>query len=112
MTTRANWFTEGVALDGEPDPFAVPVEEVGTPIDLREPGAVLEIRLRELLHREARLYERSITCSIKDATGSTCHVCPVSQAHDTDVPLGVLCRLGREQEVVLTELAVLRWSDH
>lgn len=114
MTTRANWFTgEGVpSLDGEPDPFVAPVEEVGASIDLREPGAALNLRLRELLYREARLYERSITCAIKDSAESTCHACPMSEAHNVSTSLGALCRLGREQEVVLTELAVLKWSDH
>lgn len=114
VTTRANWFTgEGeLSLHGDPDPFQVPVEEVGEAVDLRDPAAKLELRLRELLHREARLFEREITCAIKDDPLTTCHACPVSKAHDPSEPLSTLCKIGREQEVVLTELAVLRWQGH
>jgi hypothetical protein len=108
MRTQANWFVDQVpAVDEETDPFTMPIEEVGTRIDLRDPKAALQLRLAELVRREGSLYETHVKCPIKDRPDSTCHACPVSQAHDTEVALGVLCRLGREQEVVLTELAVL-----
>ena len=113
MSTRANWFLQQIE-DGEidpDDPFQMPVEEVGQRIDLRDPRGKLELRLQELMTRESRLYERGVTCPIKDRPDSTCHACPVSQAHDPSVSLSVLCRLGREQEVVGTELAVLACPD-
>lgn len=109
MSTRANWFVEKAELlDDEPDPFAMPVEEVGERIDLRDPQAALQLRLDELIRRESNLFAREITCPIKDRADTSCHACPVSKAHDRQDPLGSLCRLGREQEAVLTELAVLR----
>jgi hypothetical protein len=109
VSTRADWFTQGVAsLDEDPDPFAAPVQEIGERIDLREPDAALELRYRELLYREGNLFERDVTCQIKDRADTTCTACPVSQAHDRAVPLGALCRLGRAQEQTLTELAALR----
>ncbi len=108
MTVRANWFVEAVAaLDDEPDPFAAPIEEVGKRIDLRDPRAALELRLHELVAREGNLYATGLTCPIKDRADSTCHACPVSKAHDASVPLSVLCKIGREQETVQTELAVI-----
>lgn len=108
MSARANWFVEAVeSLDDEPDPFKVPIEEVGDRIDLGDPKSRLALRVTELLHREAALDSAGITCAIKARADSTCHACPVSQANDSSKPLSRLCKVGREQEVVLTELAVL-----
>jgi hypothetical protein len=105
---KANWHVQRIeGLDDEPDPFSAPIEEIGERIDLRDPKAALEVRLRELLGREANLFGGGLTCPIKDRPDSTCHACPVSKAHDTSVALSALCRIGREQETVLTELAVL-----
>lgn len=108
--TKANWHVAPVlsGADEEPDPFSMPIEEVGQRVDLRDPQAGLELRLAELLSREERLFNRGITCAIKDRADTTCHACPVSQAHQRHEPLGVLCRIGRDQEIALTELAVLR----
>lgn len=109
MTVQSNWFVERIeAGDDAGDPFAVPVEEVGSRIDLREPTARLDLRLHELVNREARLYNAGVSCAIKERPDTTCHACPISKAHDPTDRLGALCRLGREQEVVCTELAVLR----
>ena len=112
MAAKANWFIQAVeGLDDEPDLFAAPIEEVGERIDLRDPKAGLQMRLEELIQREANLYEHQITCPIKDRNDTTCHACPVSKAGDPDAALGVLCRVGREQETTLTELAVLSCRD-
>lgn len=108
-TARANWFVEqAISLDDEPDPFSMPVEEVGERIDLKDPAGALQIRLTELLRRESNLFNASVTCAVKDRPDTTCHACPISMAHDREHALGALCRVGREQEIVLTELAVLR----
>jgi hypothetical protein len=110
VSARANWFMEALdGLDDQPDPFSQPIEEVGQRIDLRDPQAALEIRLTELLRREGNLEHAGITCPVKARSDTTCHACPISQA-GTDTALSVLCRIGREQESVLTELAVLRWQ--
>lgn len=112
MTAKANWFVERAAgLDDGPDPFSVPIEEVGRRIDLRDPKAAAELRLQELLTRETNLFNAGTSCPIKERSDTTCHACPVSQAHDPESRLGVLCRIGREQEVVLTELAVQSCRD-
>lgn len=108
MGAKANWFVESVAgLDDEPNPFAAPIEEVGDRIDLRNPEAHLRLRLDELMQREANLFAHDRVCPIKDRSDSTCHACPVSHANDPEHEISLLCRIGREQETVLTELAVL-----
>lgn len=108
MTTRANWHTAELAelADWAEDPFEAPIEEVGAPIDLGGPEARLHIELAELVRREANLDRVGITCPIKDRPDTTCHACPVSEAARREKPIGSLCRLGREQERVLTALAV------
>lgn len=112
MTARANWFVAQVeSLDDESDPFSAPIEEVGQRIDLRDPRETLRMRLKELLRRENNSFNRGLTCAIKDRPDSCCHACPVSKAADPDDPLSILCRVGREQEAVLTELAVLACQD-
>jgi hypothetical protein len=109
MSARANWFVEGtVPLDSEDDPFSMPVEEVGERIDLRDPEAELDLRLTELMRREGNLFKRGVTCPVKDSSDTTCHACPISKAHDKEDPKGILCRIGREQQVIVTELAVLQ----
>lgn len=107
--TRANWFLQSIDdAEADPDdPFQMPVEEVGQRIDLRDPRGKLELRLQELMVRESRLYDRQVTCSIKDRPDTICSACPVSKAHDPGSVLGALCRIGRETEAVATELGVL-----
>ena len=112
MTVRANWFVAPVISD-EPDPFAAPLEEVGERVDLTDPAAALQLRIVELLRREGNLENAGVTCALKARPDTICHCCSLSMAHDAESPLGVLCRIGREQEQVLTEHAVLEHGvDH
>lgn len=110
MGAQANWHLAELDLEDplgdEPDPFDMPIEEVGDPIDLSDVRGRLELRLKELLDREGKLYNRGVTCPLRDRTDTTCLGCPVNKAADTEHRLGPLCRCGREQEQVLTGLAV------
>jgi hypothetical protein len=109
VSTRANWHTADLAdLDEEIDPFSVPVEEVGLRIDLLDEIGRLQARLATLLDQETNLLHCGIRCDIKDRENTCCHACPVSKAGLSDDPLSALCRLGREQERVVTGLAVQR----
>lgn len=103
---RTNWHTDRLPTLDLPDPFEAPVEEVGEPIDLSQRTARLNLRLKELIYREGRLDALGITCDLKDERDILCTLCPVSMAGDEDAPLGDLCRVGREQESVCTQLAV------
>lgn len=112
MATRANWHTADLAdIDEEVDPFSVPIEEVGQVIDLRGQTGRLEARLATLLDQETNLLNCGIQCEIKDRENTCCHACPISKAGLSDDPLSALCRLGREQERVVTDLAVYRLRD-
>ena len=83
-------------------------QTAGAPIDLSEPTAKLDVRLVELLHREAQLDGLGVGCELKERSDVLCSLCPVSQASDENAPLGALCRVGREMESVCTQLAVAR----
>lgn len=112
MSTKANWYVGDVlpALDEEPDPFAMPIEEVGERIDLVDPGAANDLRLRELFRHEASLARMGVTCGIKDRTDTTCHACPISRAHVPEEMMSKLCRVGREQERLSTEGVALAYQ--
>lgn len=103
---RTQWYADQIPIAEEADPFEVPVEDVGELIDLSGPTARLDIRLKELLYREGNLDELGITCDLKNKPDVLCSVCPVSRAGDENAPLGALCRVGREQESICTQLAV------
>lgn len=107
MTTRANWFLDELQVEEQPDPFAAPIEEVGQRIDLRDPHDQLQLRISELLRGESNLFASGITCAIKDRPDTTCHACPVSKVNKPEEALSALCKLGRQQEAAMTELAVL-----
>lgn len=102
MAVRANWFLDELIVEEAPA-----VEEVGQPIDLHDGNARLNRRLVELVSLEGRLYDRGITCAIKDRPDTACSACPVF-VYEGDGPKWQLCALGIEQERLLTTLAVER----
>lgn len=107
-TARTDWFTAGLEEAAEGlDPFDE-AEELGNPIDLQDREAVLNARLVVTLKWEGNLYESGVTCPIKERSDTSCSACPVSEAAKRESPRSALCRLGREQEQIVTELAVLR----
>jgi len=93
--------------DEDVDPLAARVEQVGLPITLHADFAELNERLIGLVNTESGLYNAGITCAIRDRQDTTCLACPIS-AHEEKTELAALCRCGREQERVSTELAVAR----
>lgn len=106
MAARANWHTATVLVDRD-DPFAdapAEVQTVGVPIDLDGPRAELNQRLVELVAAEAELFNRGVTCEIRDRRDTCCSACPLMGAEESP---GELCSVGFEQENVLTELAVI-----
>lgn len=101
---RANWHVADLAVPAG-DPFAVDVEEVGTPIRLDGERASLDRQLVDLIREEGHLFEAGITCPIKDRKDTCCNACPV---HHHDELVGRLCDVGRAQERICTQLAVER----
>lgn len=100
MATKANWFQP--VVDELDDPFALPIERVGVPIDLAGDTARLVV---DLVHDVARLQTAGIVCPILQMADTCCHVCPISE-HAGSTPKAELCRTGRALEVALTKLAV------
>lgn len=111
MRTQANWHVARLDVPEIADPFgeeALPVEQVGTPISLDGDTASLSKRVESLMWRESNLFNVGVTCSIKDMDETVCSACPVSKHDQPDDPLAPLCQIGREQERVVTTLAVKR----
>lgn len=104
MSIRANWFAPVTPVAS--DPFAMPIEQAGTPIDLSGEEATLQHELLALMNAEAELFDLGVSCSIRDRADTCCHACPVSK-HTSDETFGQLCRNGRQVEVVVTKLAVI-----
>lgn len=108
-SARADWFTDGLddnVTEGL-DPFDE-VEDLGRPIDLQDREAVLHARLADTLRGEGNLARSGVSCPVKDSPDTSCSACPISEAAKRESSLSALCRLGREQEQVVTELTVLR----
>lgn len=74
------------------------------PIDVTTPEPELHEHLRDLIRQEGALYNEGITCPIKWDSEVTCLACPVSEEKDPESPKGKLCRVGHEEERVLTVL--------
>lgn len=105
---KANWHVDlSVLTDGAVDLWAEEVQETGLPIELEDDEARLNDKLRYTVKQEAFLFNNGITCGIKDREDTSCWACPVYRG-GTDDPLGALCLVGREQERLLTRLAVER----
>lgn len=102
MGVRADWSLPDVIAD-DVDPFQpqARIEDVGVPIRLNGRRADLDARVLELVQAEAALFDRGITCAVKDRPDTCCHACPLRD-HGGPVEL---CAVGLEQEQVLTTLA-------
>jgi hypothetical protein len=106
---QANWHSPVVEID-DGDPFEnVParVEDVGIPIvlDGGDRKAQLSQTLIHAMEAEAMFDAQGIRCAIKGHAETTCHACPLSKRVDSRHQ--ALCRLGKRQEEVLTELVVI-----
>lgn len=111
MAVKAQWHLAAMAElpKRTSDPFAddepVHVPTVGIRVDVT-PGDTLDKRLADLIETESNLFKMGIQCEIKDCVGATCFACPLYAGDNPADPLAPLCLLGREQQTVLTLLAV------
>lgn len=106
MTIKARWHQEIVVPDD--DPFRQRVEEVGFPITLTDEIPKLETQLLDLIRSEGAMHDAGLTCAIKDRDDTSCSACPISAHNDESSAMRPLCLCGREQEKVMTQLAVAR----
>lgn len=119
MATRTRWHRLDVDVD-DSDPFAdqaplrpakLKVPEVGRPIDLSGDQARLKERLSQTLSEEGDLDAIGINCSLKWDNAISCFACPLYQGDEEQAPMAKLCRLGREQETIVTHLAIAEHGD-
>lgn len=105
-TVKANWFVEASDLPAD-DPFGEKprAEVVGRPIEL-DNAEQLQARLNGSLTREGELFERGVTCAIKDDAQASCAACPLRHMDPLDA-LTPLCAVGIEQEQLITRLRIL-----
>lgn len=103
---KAQWFND-VAFDEDEDFDPFEVQERGLPIEIGNEEARVAKSIQKSLEKEGRLDEQGITCAIKDRPDTTCWACPVFTS-DSNNPLSVLCRLGREQDRLVTRAAQLQ----
>lgn len=109
MATKAHWF-QPVVDELDDDPFALPIERVGVPIDLSGRMAELSVEIVELVGEVKRLATAGVVCPILQMTDTSCHACPISE-YDRGTPKGELCCVGRALERACTQLAVLEEQD-
>lgn len=98
MSARARWFMDD--LPPAPPDFEQPVQEVGTPVNVRDPDPLWGL-LEELARAEGRYDGMGVTCEWKDAhhyggAEGSCQDCPLRAANPK--PLAHLCAIGVEQE--------------
>ena len=106
MALQADWFTSGSDRAGDySDPFEhsqTPSPPLMNPISIDSTKAQVNERIQKLHHREERLFNMGISCQLKENSECSCATCPISEAGDADSQLGMLCKVGVEQERVLT----------
>lgn len=101
MGIRASWHMPPPLAVDDIDPFAAPVEDVGVPVRLADGTSELGAELVQLVKRERTLRDDGTSCPIRDMDGTSCSACPIAGRY------GALCDVGRRQEQLLTELAVI-----
>lgn len=113
---RANWHLGDLELPSEGN--VVPIDAIAKPIDLSGSEAELSAELRALVYKEgdfSKLFGDE--CEIKwsqdhrimGGTRRSCFTCPHFTEDDLN-PMTNICRIGRQQENVLAQLAAIR--DH
>lgn len=93
MSVKARWRL--AELIEEDDPFDAVILSSGLQVDLDGSEEELFAALTETLRIESAIFNRGITCHLKDG-GQDCRTCPVQQL-DRDAPLSALCRVGKDQ---------------
>lgn len=78
-------------------------EPVGD-VTLETPPEELHRMLSISIKREGRLFDRGVTCDLKECGEVTCLACPFNEAHDDESDKQTLCRIGMEQEILSTFL--------
>jgi hypothetical protein len=95
---KADWRLADLLDEGD-DPFAEIIYSSGLSVNLNGSDEELQKALVDTIHREGRLWEKGITCPLKDA-GQDCLSCSVA-VMDPAEQLSRLCRIGKDQRTIL-----------
>jgi len=106
MSIKAEWRLAELDLSSD-DPFDTVILSSGLTVDLTGDEQQIHDGLRQTLDLEARLFNRGVTCDLKDG-GQDCLTCHHFTAERTE-PRMPLCRLGRDQQTLLKHAEA--WSE-
>jgi hypothetical protein len=106
MAVRADWHEDAETVTSpEVDPFALPSSTpMMTTLPIDTDSQQLFDRLRTLIRHESGLFNKGVTCAVKDLPETCCSACPLNHS-DGQGDSAFLCRVGVEQEHVITLLA-------
>lgn len=106
MAVRADWHEDAdTVTSAEVDPFSLASSGLmKTTLPIDTDSQKLFDRLRVLVKHESALFNEGTTCAIKDKPETCCSACPVNDS-DGDGNAAFLCRIGVEQEQVVTLIA-------
>lgn len=98
MSIKAEWRLAELDL-GSDNPFDTVILTTGLTVNLTGDEADIHEGIRKTLDIEAHLFNRGVTCDLKDGGQDclTCHEFTTDRAEDR-MPL---CRLGRDQQLLL-----------
>lgn len=105
MSIRAEWRLNEL-LGCDDDPFSKVILSSGLHVDLTGSEEEIFAGLSRSLELEARLFNRGVTCDLKDG-GEDCLTCPMYAADREEEPRAPLCRLGRDQRLLETRCGEL-----
>jgi hypothetical protein len=105
VSIKAEWHLSELEL-GEGDPFDNVILSTGLTVDLTGSEADIYEGLKRTIDLESRLFNRGITCDLKDA-GQDCLACPkfTGDPGESRMPL---CRLGRDQRTLIRRADSMR----
>lgn len=98
MSIKAEWRLAELDLPSD-DPFDAVILSTGLTVDLTGNETEIHDGLRQTLNMEGRLFNRGVTCDLKDG-GQDCLTCHHFTSERTEARMP-LCRLGRDQRVLL-----------
>lgn len=105
MSIRADWRLAELDASTD-DPFDKVILSTGLQIDLSGDEESLREGLRESLLVEGSLFDRGVTCTLKDG-GQDCLTCP-SYTANAEQTRSKLCRLGRDQRALVLRAEALK----
>jgi hypothetical protein len=98
VSVKSEWRLNEL-LFGEDDPFDAVILSSGLSVDLTGSDEELFDGIKQTLELESRLFNRGITCHLKDA-GQDCVTCGEYVADRSEEKRAPLCRLGRDQRMI------------